>query len=102
MSATVLVPVPATSVLGQLEMSPRSIGTIVDGLWPFTRYIVHGIRRSLRGYLAIRDMRMQNIPSRARCCSARPLELTRLRGHLILEETPEKGAHVGSSVEIPG
>ena len=30
------------------------------------------------------------------------LELTRLRGHLILEATPEKGAHVGSSVEISG
>ena len=30
------------------------------------------------------------------------VELTRLRGHLILEATPEKGAHVGSSVEISG
>jgi hypothetical protein len=30
------------------------------------------------------------------------VELTRLRGHLILGETLEEGAHGGSSVEVPG
>ena len=28
------------------------------------------------------------------------LELTRLRGHLILGEALEEGAHIGSSVEV--